>query len=278
MNGIVYVATGDQFTSLFRIAIRYLRVVEPEVPVTLFTDSAGRVELEPMTASLGFEIVELEEPGYCSNDKIQACERSSYERTIYLDVDTLTILPFCQDLFAALEHAPILARSAGIAFNQPWETERYPRAIPQYNSGVLPFDRSATRDLWPAWRALRAQHPGPYDQATLRAAILDCRIAVSELPPSYNYLRSNLLTEPVRIIHCHVAGGKTRMLDDEARESLIAEIKCIRPPAVTLHSMTIWTRGSVPKRLPLDALFFLLKAHGRRVARFFRRLRGRDTE
>lgn len=267
-KGVIFVATGLRYAEVALLAIDYLRRVEPDVPVTIFTDRdsaaavAGRLPAGVSTAV-------LENPTYDWFDKIPAFRDTPYRRTIYLDVDVIAIRPFVDELMQALAIAPILARSAGIAFNFPWETAEYPRAIPQYNTGVVAYDVDRVAPALSRWGELRGKGEGDGggNQPTFRAALLDCGLYPSELPVSYNFMEYDGAVEPVRLVH--FVASKDVLMNPARRERRLAFVRDLETPCRVIHG-AVWLNRR--KNVPWSAFVGLLRYKVRiRIKKIFGR-------
>lgn len=253
-RGIIYVATGLRYVETALLSIDYLRKVEPDVAVTIFTDQAAQDALDrPLPAGVALRV--LPEPTFNWFDKIPAFRDTPYRRTVYLDVDVLPIRPFFDALMAVLDVAPIAARSAGIRFNFPWEARDYPAAIPQYNTGVVAYDAERLAPALERWNALRrrGERDGGGNQPTFRAALLDCGIYPSELPSAYNFMEIDEALEPVRLVH--FVSSKDVLLDPSRRERRLAFVRGLTPPCRVIHGAVLLNRR---KNVPWSAFVGLL--------------------
>lgn len=260
-NGVVSVATGSKYIGMAAVTLAELRRIEPEVPITLFVDDVAHA----VGLFDGVELVALEHPRYSWDDKIEACRRSPYRKTVFLDTDVLAIRPFFADLVAALDWSTVLARSSGIGFNFGWETITYTAAIPQFNTGVIAFNSDTCAPLWRSWERLRIAHPEGHDQPTFRAATIETGIVVSELPPAYNHLTVNLAVAPVRLLHC--VSTKSRLIDPVARRRMVDRALALKTPCVDFEGMTVLRGRAVAPEFPATMAGYLLGRLYRRVRR-----------
>lgn len=246
-NGILYVATGKKFLDLALISYHHLRKVEPEVKVAIWTDIKNVDE-----ASEYFPIVKcLENPSYSYNDKIDGLAKSPFQKTIFLDSDTIPIRKFSEQVFRALDYYALVARS-GMGFNLEWERTSYPECLTQFNTGVIAFNSSECGSLFNTWKKIRAVKAESHDQPSFRAAILDEKVRVGELSASYNYLDSNFLVDTVKIIHC--VSYKKDMIEPKLREKLIKKVYSIRPPALAFRNFPVMNN----RKLSISAVFNLV--------------------
>jgi len=188
-NGVIYVATGPDYRALAQASARSLRAVEPGLAVDLFTD-------DPAAAEPGlFDAVhEIADPH--PRSKLDCMAKTRFERTLFLDADTLVLSPL-GDLFDVLERFELaLAHdvrraSALIRTGHAVET---PYAFPQLNSGVLLYRRSAAMLAFLAdWARRFAETGGTRDQPVLRDMLWQSDLRFWVLPPEFNLRRVTML-------------------------------------------------------------------------------------
>ncbi|SES27829.1 Lipopolysaccharide biosynthesis protein, LPS:glycosyltransferase [Tranquillimonas rosea] len=204
-DGVIYVATGDDYRDLAFASLRSLRRHNPDLSVDLFTD---RLDFEG--ADL-FDRVHLV-PRVHPRAKLDCMPLSRFERTLYLDSDTLIIAPFA-DLFdlmdrfeLALAHdvrraSSLVQQGAGVAT---------PYAFPQLNSGVVLYRKSdKTETFFAEWLDRYANSGLKRDQPALKDILWSSDIRFYVLPPEFNLRRVTMLDawEPQdarpTIIHSH---------------------------------------------------------------------------
>jgi hypothetical protein len=153
----------------------------PDDPITLFTDQPG-VTCEAITEFRPIRHVEGEHA-----DKILPLLETPYEKTLFLDTDTL-MCEGCGDLFEMLDRFELLVA------HDPWRAEyhfeKLPECFPTLNTGVIAFRRSpAVLDLIREWHAGYARHFGkltPADQPAFRHALYHSGVRFAILPGEYN--------------------------------------------------------------------------------------------
>ncbi|TMV58340.1 hypothetical protein FGG78_36505, partial [Thioclava sp. BHET1] len=92
-DGVIYVARGAGYLDLAERSATSLRACNPGLAVDLFTD-------QPEVAPGLFDQVRPIPEGVTS--KLACLPETRFERTLYLDCDTLILAPFA-DLFTVLE-------------------------------------------------------------------------------------------------------------------------------------------------------------------------------
>jgi hypothetical protein len=188
--GIVYVAKGRKFIEEALRSAASVRQVMPDVAISIATDDdAG------FPAGLFDDVRLLEKSKYTPLFKIDGIQRSPFERTVFLDTDTLVIEPI-HELWTLLDrfdfaycHAP-----------QRYTDTDFPgcnEAFPQGNTGVIacrrtPAVEALLRDwaqIYSAWQAewLAAGHAkNMQDQPAFRQAVFQSKVNGTILPPEYN--------------------------------------------------------------------------------------------
>lgn len=263
--GILYVATGRRFARMALLSIEHLRMVEPDVPVAIVTDAETE---EAIRAGLpaGVATLPLRDPAYSWFDKIPGFRAAPFARTLYLDADVIALRPFFTDVMRLLDLAPMAARSAGIAFNFPWETRDYPAAFPQYNTGVVAFDRARALPTLDRWEALRArgEADGGGNQPTFRAALLESGIVPAELPAAYNFMEADGATEPVRLVH--FVQSKAVLENPRRRARRLAFLRDLETPCRVFHGgVLLDRRKTIPWRFLLTALRYTLAVRYKKI-------------
>jgi hypothetical protein len=261
-DGGIYVAEGRDYLDLAERSARSLRALNPGIAVDLFTD-------QPVEPGL-FDRVMPIPPG--PTQKLASLPASRFDRTLYLDCDTLCLAPL-GDLFEILVRFELaVAHDVRRTSNLIREgaTESPPYAFPQMNAGVMLYRRSTKmrtflRDWQKAYLAARK----PRDQPTLRDLLWSSDLRFYVLPPEFNLRRVTVLDawEPLdarpTILHSHrllqhLRGAGVRL------ESL-AEIL----PEERLARAAEWQSAGIPDPVTAqDAVAAFLQAEARETAGF----------
>jgi len=201
-SGVIYVASGADYLDLACASAASLRQQAPELPVDIFTDGA-------VPGGLFDRVHPLTRPG--PRAKLTAMQETRFERTLFLDADTLVLGP-PGDLFDVLERfdcalAHDMRRAAPLIREGSVAT---PYAFPQLNSGVLLYRRSpAMLALLAEWERRFHATGAVRDQPILKDLLWESELRFYVLPPEFNLRRLTLLDawEPwdVRptILHSH---------------------------------------------------------------------------
>lgn len=204
-NGVIYVATGPDYLDLARASAATVRHHNPNLSVDIFTDCPDAAGLDVFDAVHPV-------PRVHPRAKIDCMPLSRFDRTLYLDSDTLALAPF-GDLFDLLERFDLalahdMRRASGLV--QQGDRERTPYAFPQLNSGVFLYRRSTAMAAFFADWAARYRAAGvTRDQVSLKDLLWASDIRFYVLPTEFNLRRVTLLDawEPLdarpTILHSH---------------------------------------------------------------------------
>jgi hypothetical protein len=203
-DGAIYVARGSGYLELAGASAASLRAHEPGLAIDVFTD-------QPLRGGGPFDRVHPI-PGGAGRDKIAAMAASRFDRTLFLDCDTLVVQPL-GDLFGLLDRFE-LAVAHDVRRASPLVQEAHatapPYAFPQLNTGVVLYRRSPAMWAFLADWARRYRAAGrTRDQVTFRDLVWESDIRFHVLPPEFNLRRVTLMDawEPLdarpTIIHSH---------------------------------------------------------------------------
>jgi hypothetical protein len=200
-QGVIYVASGADFVDLACASAESLRATNPGLAVDLHSD-------DPAPPGLFDHIHPLRRPG--PRAKLTAMQDSRFDRTLYLDADTLVVGPL-GDLWRLLERFDCaLAHDVRRVSPLIQEGGDTPYAFPQLNAGVILYRRSpAMWDLLARWEARFHAEGATRDQPILKDLLWSSDIRFHVLPPEFNLRRVTELDawEPLdarpTIIHSH---------------------------------------------------------------------------
>lgn len=204
-DGAIYVATGPDYLDLARTSAVTLKRFNPGLPIDLFTD-------RPEAPGLAIFDAVHTVPRIHPRAKIDCMPLSRFERTLYLDCDTLILAPF-GDLFEILDRFELaLAHDMrrGSDLVQEGHRERTPYAFPQLNSGVVLYRRSAAMvEFFAQWERRYRDAGRARDQVSLKDLLWSSDLRFYVLPTEFNLRRVTLLDawEPLdarpTILHSH---------------------------------------------------------------------------
>lgn len=182
------------------ISARSVRRHLPGVPIVLYTDQTE------LPAGVFDDVRRIENPRHSFIDKIAPLCDTPFERTIFLDTDTIACAPF-DDLFAVLDRFDLALAHAPYRHDRPFVT---PNCFAELNTGVVAYRRTPEMvALFQDWLRLYQEEVATTgrmdsDQPAFREALYRARIPFYVLPPEYN-LRTVMPAAvgrcTVRIIH-----------------------------------------------------------------------------
>lgn len=219
-RGILYVATGRRYLGETLISARSVRRRLPGVPILLYTDQTD------LPAGVFDEVRRLENPRHGFIDKIAPLCNTPFERTVFLDTDTLACAPF-DDLFTLLDRFDLAVAHAPFRHDRPFVT---PNCFAELNTGVVAYRRTPEMTaLFREWlRVYEAEVAATgrmdSDQPAFRDALYRSRIPFYVLPPEYN-LRTVM---PAAVGRCQVRIIHGRGPDMAALERWVNASRSIR--------------------------------------------------
>jgi hypothetical protein len=202
MDGVIYVAKGGDYLDLAVRSAESLRVLNPGLAIDLFTDGAAPTGLFDRVAPIPAG----------ATAKLAALPRTRFDRTLYLDCDTLGLAPL-GDLFGVLERFELavahdVRRTSALVREGTGVTVPY--AFPQMNCGVMLYRRSERVLAFLAeWQRRYLAAGKRRDQPSFRDALWESDLRFYVLPPEFNLRRVTELDawEPLdarpTILHSH---------------------------------------------------------------------------
>lgn len=203
--GVMYVATGRRHLDEMMQSVHSLRKYMPDLPVILYTDQKN------IPSDVFDEIRMMENPRHSFMDKIAPLCDSPFERTLFLDTDTLICAPI-DDLFQLLDRYDLAVTHAPYRHDRPFST---PTCFAELNTGVVAYRNTEdVRKMFQHWLALYEQEVAETgkldsDQPAFRAAMYQSpAVSLYVLPSEYN-LRT--------VMPAAVGRGKVRILHGRAK-------------------------------------------------------------
>jgi len=204
-DGVIFVATGPAYVDLAVQSAHSLRASNPGIAADLFTDD--------LTAA-GLAVFDQVHPvpRAHARAKLDCLPLSRFDRTLFLDADTLVVgdLGDLWDIADRFDLAMAHDVRRASALIREGLTTATPYAFPQHNSGVILYRNTpATTAFFADWAARFAASGLSRDQIPLKDMLWDTALRVYVLPPEFNLRRVTMLDawEPldarVKIIHSH---------------------------------------------------------------------------
>jgi len=198
MNGIFYVAVGDEWIRETIISARSLKEHMPDIHVALYTD--GDVQ------EAAFDIIERIQlpPGdqriETLHRRIEIMAEVPYERALRLDTDMFAMADL-SPVFDLLDRFDIASGHASTRVGLPQPSSDVPDTFPQYHAGLVAFKRSGkvTRfiNTWAskfreyvAWAERQEElppriHPYHADNGSLRWTLYHSDLRIATLTPEW---------------------------------------------------------------------------------------------
>jgi hypothetical protein len=240
--GIIYIATGPEFIEEAAQSAASVRTTMPGVQTAIFLDPQSRPP-----SGLFDHVTILENPSFSFLDKIEPLAKTPFEKTLFLDTDTLVIEP-------VYELALLLDRFDLAYCHGPWRNSGYgipecPEAFPEPNTGVLLYRRSdEVFSVFRAWvdiyKGQLSKIPRPiHDQPALRKAVYESGLNFTILPPEYNF----------RTVYPYFAGGnlKVKILHGRGNSLKKASLSINKKPTtirIGNYNLIEWNRNRLENK------------------------------
>lgn len=202
MNGVIFVAQGANYCELAIQSASSLRALLPDLPIDLFTDQRCK---EPV-----FDAVHAIPEG--PTPKLASLPHSRFERTLYLDCDTI-VLSELGDIFDLLDRFSLavahdVRRTSRLIGEEG--SHHTPYAFPQMNGGVILYKNTPeVMQFLADWQKQYVILGRKRDQVSLKDVLWSSEICFYVLPPEFNLRRVTMLDawEPLdarpTIVHSH---------------------------------------------------------------------------
>lgn len=224
-TGVVYAAVGGQYVKEALNSLASLRACS-SLPACIVTDESFVPGFDQVIP------IESVEPKHGTSYKIQALQRTPFDRSLVLDTDTYV----CRDpepLFDILDTYDIALRRA------PWVTTHW---FPRYSAGlILTRKLPALADRW--WD-LYWERDEWANQASLRTALLEAipqGLQLFELPPEVEFKLPNkqMMRRAPWVLHSgHIPGNQHELGPELCRQVMgrPVEVKFYIPQ----HGCFVW--------------------------------------
>ena len=212
-RGILYIAQGERYLKELRFAAESAKKAMPNVQRAAMTNSRKTVEEMEL-----FDIIlPLDNTPFSWQKRIDALQRTPFERTLFLDTDTY-ICGNINELFQLLDRFDIGVAQAVIKHSpcrnlpaKPYIMPNVPETFPEVCCGLLLFRRNdRVNRLFISWNSkYDAQMASPilpfHDQPSFGEALYESDARVAILPTEYHcwITAGGYLSGPVCILHGH---------------------------------------------------------------------------
>jgi len=192
-KGVLYVGTGERF---FDEAVESAKSLynTNDIPASIITT---KNLAQKKDASLFDEVIVID--AYDDlRDKIYHLNKTPYDKTLYLDGDTLVI----EDILPIFDLLDRVGVAASFATGRDiLGTDDIPDALPELNTGVIAYKSNSENvqeflKLWKDLEMKQIENGGLedltsfgnlYGQTTFRKALFESEVSFSILPPEYNF-------------------------------------------------------------------------------------------
>lgn len=180
MNGVLYVAFGQEFLDQAARSAHSVKSIHPELPIAVI-HNGGNVD------TVFDQKISYKNPSkeFSWHQRIDCFFESPYEKTLYLDCDTY-VCGYIDDIFKLLREFDFAASIDG--FRKTKSQDEVPDCFPEYNGGVMAFQKSpSVLKLFDNWsNRLASEEDRLHDQSSLRYALYKTDIRIATLPSEYN--------------------------------------------------------------------------------------------
>ncbi len=189
--GVLYATAGEAHVREAEKSAASVRKLMPDIPIAIWTDRP-----DSLTPGLFDHVHTIEKPLFLTMDRIEPMLKTPFQKTLYLDSDTLLIEPVYEliellDRYEfAYTHAPrrICCSQPGCGIEPS-----IPAWFVQPGSGVILYKNTemvkrVLSDWMERYMAGRKKVPmNCCDQASLWRALYNSPVNMTVLPPEYNY-------------------------------------------------------------------------------------------
>jgi hypothetical protein len=188
VDGVLYIASGESYVRAARRSAASVRKHCSTLAAHLFCDRQAYARLGFDRDPSPFTSAALIESPH-RRSKLDYLPQTPFERTLYLDSDTLVNADI-RGIFELLDRFDVALAHAHRRNDRPhldgWRIE-LPAAFPQYNGGVVLYRRSAeVMRFLEDWRASFYAAGYLQDQRTMRELLWLSNLRLATLPPEYN--------------------------------------------------------------------------------------------
>jgi len=197
----LYVATGINYVEECIASAENLKKIEPETPITVYTDEKCKHILKSSGIFSNIEI--LQKVYFDFHDKINALILCKYKKVIYMDTDTVVLNQF--DLWDILDQFDLAFVYDPIRWD--FDLPEIPESFTTPNGGFLALNKKlSVCQMLSSWLQIYfeqlSKNPKPlHDQPALRKAVYESKLRFLVLPDEYN----------LRVSFPYMVPGNTRV-------------------------------------------------------------------
>lgn len=201
-NGILFIASGKEKINEAIKSAESIRNYN-ELSISLITNR--KVESRSID-----NVIKLQETEDILSDKVFNIHRSPYDRTLYLDTDTL-VKGSIYDIFSILNNFDIAVTHAPIREYKPYSKsypfEDLPMTFPEFNGGVIAFrDCNKIYEFFESFRETYCNYvtDGYWrDQPAFRKSLYESDVRLTVMPREFNcrFHIGGYLADKAKIFH-----------------------------------------------------------------------------
>lgn len=195
-EGVLYIASGSEYISQATESARSVKEAM-DVPITLVSD-------RDVAEGCFDTVLSADDFCYHYGDSVLQIPELPYEKTLLLDTDTI-LGESISELFEMTEEFDIAA--ATIADGRFTLSEKVPESFPEYNTGVVVFDKNPqTSEFIEDWKRVYRGYLDDgirMNQPSFRETLYRSSLRVATIPTEYN-CRANFggyLNSRVKLLH-----------------------------------------------------------------------------
>ena len=212
-TGVLYIATGETYVREAELSAQSVKKLHPCLHICLISNLEVSSSVFDITKKL-----ELPEFGFI--DKIEGLKQSPFERTLFLDSDTVALASL-EGVFCLLDRFDIAVAHEPARFLYP--IGGVPDEFPELNTGVLLYTLTPQFEVFvDDWllryrdenaRKLAAGVPLWHDQISFTKALWASELKIWVLPPEWNYRAPfpQFLCGAVRVFHGRLKGAENNL-------------------------------------------------------------------
>lgn len=185
-TGILYVATGPRYVEEAERSLESVRCHMPGVSAVLWTDCPSGLQ-----ESLFQDINSISNPTRSFFDKIDPLCSTPFDKTIFLDTDTIVVADI-SDLFQLLDRTQLAFAHGPVRASPSFVIDDVPKSFSEPNTGVMAYrsDREV-KSFFRAWareyvKQLEMPSPPAHDQPAFRRVLFQSSLSYTVLPSEYN--------------------------------------------------------------------------------------------
>lgn len=170
MRGVYFIASGEKYFNEAVQSSRSIRRTNPDLSIAIATDIRSSCE--------AFDIVKkIKSTGNGYMDKIRWMSESPFDRTVFLDTDTLVVGDL-KPLYEALDRFDLVLCHA--PFREIYSLPGIPISFPEMNTGMMAFNSTPEiTGLFSEWYRLQQSSilsDDPRDQPYLRKVLYESSV------------------------------------------------------------------------------------------------------